>query len=57
MVRFTNLADKFDIINLVKYLNVDQFATSFYKEANPFVKSEQMPRNVIEEVSLTGNQP
>ena len=57
LVRVTNLADKFDTSEGMKiqYLNMNQFATQFYKEANK--KENQHPTNYeLQEVSLSTNQ-
>ena len=55
MVRFENLADRFDVKSQsIKYLDVQKFAREFYMEANPF--SKYVPQIDIKEVSLSNNQ-
>ena len=54
MVRFENLADKFDIDTAfsIKYFDVKKFTTQFYQQANNGV----LPRwTTIDEVNLSGN--
>ena len=56
LVRFENLADRFDEVNSneVKYLDLNKFAQSFYMEANPNSKLN-LNQISIREVSITNN--
>jgi len=57
MVRFENLADKFDTKTsfMVRYLNVRKFAQQFFMEANNIEDGSIMHNIKIEELSLSGN--
>ena len=55
--------DKFDLVNDFekqgavepKYINMEQFAKDFYREANP--DEQEVPSFHINELSISGNQP
>lgn len=55
MVRFENMADRFDSDLTVQQLDLDKFANTFYQSANPgsIVGSYN---STFKEVSLTANQ-
>ena len=55
LARFENLADSFDKADEVIYVNIAEFATQLWKEANP--SSKMSPKFEISETSLSHNQP
>lgn len=56
LVRFENLADRFDHLQSdTKYINVKQFASQFYKEANPLSKKNP-PIARIQETTIDHSQ-
>ena len=57
LVRFTNLADRFDTFTTHNsFVNITNFAQTFYKEANQHINNAALPSFNISEVTLSNNQ-